>query len=32
MPDWLAGSIAGLLGAVLGSFLNVCVHRWPIGE
>jgi leader peptidase (prepilin peptidase) / N-methyltransferase len=32
MPDWLAWSLAGVLGAVLGSFLNVCVYRWPIGE
>ncbi len=27
---WVVG--AGVLGAVLGSFLNVCVHRWPLDQ
>ncbi|MBT8402466.1 MAG: prepilin peptidase [Gemmatimonadetes bacterium] len=31
-PDaWIPG-LAGLLGLVLGSFLNVCTLRWPVGE
>jgi len=28
-PEWLLYLFAGLLGAALGSFLNVCVYRWP---
>src|SRR6266446_2919577 len=24
--------LAGVLGAILGSFLNVCVYRLPLGE
>jgi leader peptidase (prepilin peptidase)/N-methyltransferase len=24
--------VAGIFGAVLGSFLNVCVHRWPLDQ
>jgi leader peptidase (prepilin peptidase)/N-methyltransferase len=32
MPHGLVSTFAGLLGAVLGSFLNVCVYRWPLGE
>lgn len=28
-PGWLVGVFAALLGAVLGSFLNVCIYRWP---
>jgi leader peptidase (prepilin peptidase)/N-methyltransferase len=32
MPHWLVWSYAGVVGAALGSFLNVCVHRWPLGQ
>lgn len=32
MPDSLVWMSAGVLGAVVGSFLNVCVSRWPSGE
>lgn len=28
-PDWYLVLAAVLLGAALGSFLNVCVYRWP---
>lgn len=28
LPLWIA---AGVVGAAIGSFLNVCVHRWPEG-
>ena len=31
MPNWLLYGYAFLLGAVTGSFLNVCVHRLPRG-
>jgi leader peptidase (prepilin peptidase)/N-methyltransferase len=33
-PDfaWPAGLVALLLGLVVGSFLNVCIVRWPEGE
>jgi leader peptidase (prepilin peptidase)/N-methyltransferase len=27
MPE---GAIAGLFGLLIGSFLNVCIHRWPL--
>lgn len=30
MTGWAVG--AGALGAALGSFLNVCVHRWPLDQ
>jgi leader peptidase (prepilin peptidase)/N-methyltransferase len=29
MPDWMVWSFAFLLGALIGSFLNVCIYRWP---
>ena len=29
MPRWLLGSAAFFVGASFGSFLNVCVGRWP---
>ena len=32
MIDSLVIVYAALLGAVIGSFLNVCVHRWPIDQ
>lgn len=31
MPLWLAVTYAAVIGAILGSFLNVCVYRWPAG-
>jgi leader peptidase (prepilin peptidase)/N-methyltransferase len=30
-PDYLIWGYAALLGACIGSFLNVCVYRWPEG-
>src|SRR5512140_3739034 len=32
MPQWLILGYAALVGAVVGSFLNVCICRWPAGE
>ncbi len=32
MPSWLILSYAFVIGAVVGSFLNVCIHRWPLGQ
>ena len=32
MPEWLILTYAALVGAVAGSFLNVCIYRWPLGE
>lgn len=29
IDSWMAGLIGGLFGAVIGSFLNVCIVRWP---
>ncbi len=32
MPSWLTLPYAFVVGAVVGSFLNVCIHRWPLGQ
>lgn len=32
MPAWSLYAIAGVLGAILGSFANVCISRLPNGE
>ncbi|MFA4873752.1 MAG: prepilin peptidase [bacterium] len=32
MPGWVLYIFAGLIGAVLGSFANVCIWRMPRGE
>ena len=32
LPSWLLYVFAGVLGACIGSFLNVCIHRLPYGE
>lgn len=29
MPDFMVWSFAFVLGALIGSFLNVCIYRWP---
>ncbi len=30
--SWLILTYAAVVGAVIGSFLNVCIHRWPLGQ
>ena len=32
MPEYLIWIYAALVGAAVGSFLNVCINRWPAGE
>ncbi|MGE0393322.1 MAG: A24 family peptidase [Vicinamibacterales bacterium] len=32
VPAWLVAGLAGLLGLVVGSFLNVCIYRLPRGQ
>jgi leader peptidase (prepilin peptidase) / N-methyltransferase len=32
MPNWLLWSYAFVVGAAIGSFLNVCIYRLPEGE
>ena len=32
VPDWIVWILAGLLGLVTGSFLNVCIHRLPLRQ
>ncbi|HET8657285.1 MAG TPA: prepilin peptidase [Longimicrobiaceae bacterium] len=32
LPEWFLWVAAGLVGACLGSFLNVCIYRLPAGE
>ena len=29
LPTWYLALTGGVIGAVLGSFLNVCIYRWP---
>jgi leader peptidase (prepilin peptidase) / N-methyltransferase len=32
MAEWPIWIVTGLVGAAIGSFLNVCISRWPEGE
>src|SRR4051794_31867356 len=32
LPLWITSGAAGVLGVVIGSFLNVVIHRVPAGE
>jgi leader peptidase (prepilin peptidase)/N-methyltransferase len=32
MPPWFGLLAAGAFGALIGSFLNVCIHRLPLGS
>ena len=29
IPEWVLWLFAGATGASIGSFLNVCIYRWP---
>jgi leader peptidase (prepilin peptidase)/N-methyltransferase len=29
IPDWMLWVYAAVVGAAIGSFLNVCIYRWP---
>jgi leader peptidase (prepilin peptidase)/N-methyltransferase len=29
MPDWMIWTFSFVLGTLIGSFLNVCIYRWP---
>jgi leader peptidase (prepilin peptidase) / N-methyltransferase len=29
LPTWFTGLLTGVVGAAIGSFLNVCINRWP---
>ena len=29
LPPWVTWALAALTGAAIGSFLNVCIYRWP---
>src|SRR3954470_18577106 len=31
-PLWFFVIFAGIIGAAFGSFLNVCIYRWPADE
>lgn len=32
VPNWFWSIFAGIIGASVGSFLNVCIYRWPAEE
>ncbi|MEX0906690.1 MAG: prepilin peptidase [Gemmatimonadota bacterium] len=32
VPPWVPWVFAGVVGAAVGSFLNVCIYRWPAEE
>jgi len=32
LPPWFAYLVAGIFGACVGSFLNVCIYRLPLGR
>ena len=31
LPDWFLPTVAFVLGSIIGSFLNACIHRMPLG-